>query len=512
MNAPAALVPNLAVAGAIVGGKYRLVERLGEGGIAEVWEAVNVDLDAPVAVKLCRPHTSDEGSLRRLIQEAKAAARLMHPSIVRVYDTGLTEQGLPYVVMERLMGKTLRAEIDRTGPIDLLYIVNTMIAVLDALALAHRHGIIHRDVKPDNIFLTEVDAGRVQPKLLDFGIIKIQGAEFNVHLTKTGTTLGSPAYMSPEHAAGREDVDERTDIWSACVVLFEAMIGRMPFEGPNYNALMRCILTEPVPDIRSLLLASNELTPFSEAVARTVQRGLSKEREQRWPSAEALRDALSDCVSMALPSESGSQSRLSAYHLVRTSTSPAAAPTVAQWISGVHAGGTTTVSSWRVALGVLAVALVGGGLALWLVLQPSGVDPAHRAVVTPPREEPATTTVSAISAAASRAELSTAVVVDQVVTPVAAPAPSSTAPSSTAPSSTAPSSTAPSSTAPSRLRAVKRGSSSPAPGASKTDSRKGAPGGALEKAETTGQPSGNFGGKSPEPTKPFDDLGLKEAY
>lgn len=376
MNAPSNFVPKLAVAGAIVGGKYRLVERLGEGGIAEVWEAVNLDLDAPVAVKLCRPHTSDEDSLRRLVQEARAAARLMHPSIVRVYDTGLTEQGLPYVVMERLVGKTLRAELDRIEPVDLLYIVNTMIAVLDALVFAHRHGIVHRDVKPDNIFLTEVDAGRVQPKLLDFGIIKIQGQEFAAHLTKTGTTLGSPAYMSPEQAAGEDSVDARADIWSACVVLFEALTGQMPFEGPNYNALMRKILTDPVPSIRALLKADGRLTPFSEAVARTVQQGLCKEREDRWPSAQALRDALSECVPLALASETASQGRLSAYHLVRTGKGSAGAPTIAQWASGVHPGGTKTlVSPWQVALAGLVVLLVGGAGSLWLVARQAKDEP-----------------------------------------------------------------------------------------------------------------------------------------
>src|SRR5690606_41683414 len=133
MNPNPAAFPSLVTAGAVVGGKYRLVEPLGTGGIAEVWEAVNVDLDAPVAVKVCRPTASDATSVLRLIQEARAAARLMHPSIVRVYDTGLTEQGGPYIVMELLRGVNLRAELEREGPIDLLYIVNTMIAVADAL-------------------------------------------------------------------------------------------------------------------------------------------------------------------------------------------------------------------------------------------------------------------------------------------------------------------------------------------------------------------------------------------
>lgn len=364
MNPNPAVFESLVTAGAVVGGKYRLIEPLGAGGIAEVWDAVNVDLDAPVAVKVCRPTASDTTSVLRLIQEARAAARLMHPSIVRVYDTGLTEQGAPYIVMERLRGATLRAELEREGPIDLLYVVNTMIAVADALELAHRHGIVHRDVKPDNIFLAEVDAGRVQPKLLDFGIIKIDGV--SATLTQTGTTLGSPAYMAPEQAGGEGNIDARADVWSACVVLFEAMTGRLPFEAPNYNALMRRILLDPVPEVLELLEQASMLTPFAVAVARVVQRGLHKDRDARWQSAAELRDALGECVRLVLPKESTSSGSITAYHLVRVSTVPKDVPTINQW-SGAHESAPRAnargPSRWL--LGVLLLSWVGAGALAW---------------------------------------------------------------------------------------------------------------------------------------------------
>jgi serine/threonine protein kinase len=401
MSQSPVVLQSLVTAGAVIGGKYRLVERLGEGGIAEVWEAVNVDLDAPVAVKVCRPNSADPTSVQRLIQEARAAARLMHPSIVRVYDTGLTEHGAPYVVMERLQGVNLRAEIEREGPIDLLYVVNTMIAVADALELAHRHGIVHRDVKPDNIFLAEVDAGRVQPKLLDFGIIKIEG--YSANLTKTGTTLGSPAYMAPEQAAGELDVDARADVWSACVVLFEAMTGRLPFEAANYNALMRSILTEPVPNVIASFELAGVLTPFSVAIARVVQRGLEKERSARWQTAAALRDALSDCVQLVLPKESASHGNITAYHLVRASTVPRDAPTINQW-SGAHESvreASNVSSRWRGLLTAGALLLSGGALALYVMSTldpgsgPSSAEPptaakpsAERPTVAKPSAEP----------------------------------------------------------------------------------------------------------------------------
>lgn len=421
MNTSPLVLPTLVAAGAVIGGKYRLVERLGEGGIAEVWEAVNVDLDAPVAVKVCRPDMADPTSVQRLIQEARAAARLMHPSIVRVYDTGLTEQGAPYVVMERLRGVNLRVEIERDGPIDLLYIVNTMIAVADALELAHRHGVIHRDVKPDNIFLAEVDAGRVQPKLLDFGIIKIEG--YKTNLTKTGTTLGSPAYMAPEQAAGESDVDARADVWSACVVLFEALTRRLPFEAANYNALMRSILSDPVPNVLGSFADAAPLTPFSTAIGRVVQRGLSKERSARWQSAGELRDALIDCVHLVLPKESSSQGSITAYHLVRASTVPKDAATVNQW-SAAHESATDVIpvrsSRWAIA-GVAALLICGAALAWSVVVETGPRTPAAASPTTVTRDDAHTASQTRTPQAVTLANSPAAPISPSVLAPVPTP-------------------------------------------------------------------------------------------
>ncbi|MEP7049256.1 MAG: protein kinase [Pseudomonadota bacterium] len=284
--APGALAAPLSryTPGAILSGKYRLLAVIGEGGMGAVWRASNELLDLPVAIKLIRADL-DRSSLRARLQiEARAAAKLGHPAIVRVYDVGETAFGDPFIVMELLQGETLGKVITR-GRLSAARAVQVLLPVIEALALAHARGIVHRDLKPDNVMLA-IEDQRVQPKILDFGIAKLTDPRDTDHkLTEVGVVVGSPDYMSPEQARGLDDVDASSDIWAMCVVLYEAVTGVTPFSAPNYNALLRAIL-EDTP--KSLV----EHAAGDAALWQIVERGLAKDRNQRHPSMTALGRAL----------------------------------------------------------------------------------------------------------------------------------------------------------------------------------------------------------------------------
>jgi serine/threonine protein kinase len=274
------------VAGEVIADKYRLINMIGEGGMGWVWVARNLALDVQVALKLIRSDIEAEGAADRLLTEARAAARLKHPGIVRVFDFGRTRRRDPFIVMELLSGENLGDIVQRDGRLAATAAVQLLLPIADALAAAHGKGIVHRDLKPDNVFLAESE-GRVQPKVVDFGIAKVevQTGQKDKKLTQAGTVLGSPDYMSPEQARGVEDIDHRTDIWSFCVVLYESITGRVPFEDDNYNALLRKIIEQPTPSIVDLAAGDQEL-------ARILEKGLAKDRNERWQSMRALGEAL----------------------------------------------------------------------------------------------------------------------------------------------------------------------------------------------------------------------------
>jgi serine/threonine-protein kinase len=272
-------------AGELISDKYRLLRLLGEGGMGVVWLARNLALDSDVAIKLLRAGAKTDNLERRMLKEAQAVARLGHPAILRVFDFGTTHRSDPYMVMEVLDGEDLAQILDRNGRLSAIKAVRTLLPILHALGTAHQKGIVHRDLKPENIFLTTADGGYVQPKLVDFGIVKTEAPELD-RLTRMGTVLGTPAYLSPQQARG-EDVDLRADVWSAAVVLYEMMTCRLPFEGGNYNALMRSIIEDvPAP-----------ITNFGTGDAQLwaiLERGLAKRVAERWPSMSEFGGALAE--------------------------------------------------------------------------------------------------------------------------------------------------------------------------------------------------------------------------
>ncbi len=275
------------LAGAVIADRYKLVRPLGRGGMGVVWVAHSLVLGVDVALKLIHSDLGGPNGGTRMAREAHAAARLGHPAMVRVFDFGWTSRADPFLVMELVQGESLGAILRRELRLPAIQAVQLLLPLADGLRSAHDKGIVHRDVKPDNILIARDEFGRQQPKLLDFGIAKVDQTLANEDrkLTQEGVALGSPEYMSPEQALGREDIDHRSDVWALCVVLYETITGKVPWDRPNYNALMQCIIHE----------AAVPTTDFSAGDAdlwRVIERGLAKNPDNRWASMTELGEAL----------------------------------------------------------------------------------------------------------------------------------------------------------------------------------------------------------------------------
>ncbi len=248
-----------------------------------MWAAKNELIDRDVALKVMRPDVAEDAvALQRFFNEAKASGRVRSSSIVEILDLGQAEDGSPFLVFELLDGEGLDQRLARDGTLDAEFACEVFHSVAKALDLAHSQGIIHRDLKPANIFLHRDPEGNTVAKILDFGISKIFETNNNFTLTRTGTVVGSPAYMAPEQASGREDLDGRADVWSLGVVMYEALSGTLPHEAPNYNALMVRILTQ---DVDPLITRKPDLPP---ALAGLVDSCLRRDRDQRAASAGAM--------------------------------------------------------------------------------------------------------------------------------------------------------------------------------------------------------------------------------
>lgn len=271
--------------GQIVEGKYRVDALIGRGGMGAVFRAENLRIGKAVALKvLHRGYAAGSESERRFLREARVAGSLGHPNIVEVFDLGHTADGKPFQVMELLEGQTLGARIRHEGPLPEREALDTAEQVLSALEAAHDRGVVHRDLKPDNVFLAE-RGDQTIAKLLDFGVSKSLG-EHTLSLTITGVVVGTPYYLAPEQARGERDVDHRVDLWAMGVSLYEALTGVLPFNAKSYEQLLTKILsTRPAPPS----LFQPRLTPEVEAV---ILRALSPDRSARFTSASEMLSAL----------------------------------------------------------------------------------------------------------------------------------------------------------------------------------------------------------------------------
>ena len=282
MEAVAIETPNrpdsLHVAGELIDGKYRLERELGAGAMGRVWLARNAMLDLPVAIKIVDAQQHGRDAVARVLAEARLLAQLSHPNIVRVLDCH-SDEGAAYVVMELLEGCTL-AELMEEGPLPAALVVRMFVPLLDALAAAHRDGIIHRDIKPENIFIAR-RGDRICPKLLDFGIAHSGAAQPTRKDKKL--IVGTPGYMSPEQALGEDAVDQRADIWAIGVVMYEAVSGDSAFQSSTYANYLRALRE------RKLIPLTHE---SAEGLWMVLERAMSHCPEERFASANELAGTL----------------------------------------------------------------------------------------------------------------------------------------------------------------------------------------------------------------------------
>jgi tRNA A-37 threonylcarbamoyl transferase component Bud32 len=280
-------------------GKYRLVERLGQGGMAQVYKAYQPDLDRYVAIKVLHPHlTGDEDFAARFRREARAVAALEHPHIVRIYDFDADGE-LAFLVMEYLKGTSLKARLHdldcRDEQMDLEEVERIVGALADALDHAHRQGVVHRDLKPSNVLVTA--GGR--PVLTDFGIAWMVDTTV---ITESGGTLGTPAYMSPEQGQG-EPGDARSDVYALGVLLYQLCTGRVPFDANTPYAVILKHITAPLPPPRSIR------PDLPEAVERVIFKALAKDPNDRFQAASELGRALRTAIEAPPPASPPSRRR-----------------------------------------------------------------------------------------------------------------------------------------------------------------------------------------------------------
>ena len=237
--------------GTVIAGRYRLERELGAGGMGVVWSALDVNGGGYVALKLLRAADDDAQSRRRFIREARAATAVRHPHVVTVHDVVLLDDGTPVIVMELLEGEPLSAKLRREKRLSVAELARILLPVVSAVGTAHTLGIVHRDIKPDNIFLSR-EGDREIVKVVDFGIAKltIEGdGEKTGGMTTTGTMLGTPLYMSPEQAFGEKDVDYRSDIWSLGILVYKCLAGKVPTYADNVGQILKIILSDKIPPL-----------------------------------------------------------------------------------------------------------------------------------------------------------------------------------------------------------------------------------------------------------------------
>jgi serine/threonine-protein kinase len=287
--------PPLVLPGALIGGKYRVLDFLAEGGMGAVVRARHEVLQQDVAIKLMKRELAEDGaSAQRFLREARAAARIASDYVAKVTDVDLLEDGTPYMVMELLEGRDLAARLAVGDQLPIREAVDYTLQALAGVEAAHAIGVVHRDLKPSNLFLVTRSDG-VRVKVLDFGISKVLEEHAPASLKLAQTTgqvvMGTPRFMSPEQFASTRDVDLRTDLWAMGLILYEMLTQSYPFDGETPGAILTKILSSAPPPVRKLRFdAPMELD-------RAVMRCLERDREKRFPSARELMRAIAPYAS-----------------------------------------------------------------------------------------------------------------------------------------------------------------------------------------------------------------------
>jgi serine/threonine-protein kinase len=374
--------------GTTLDSKYEVLRLIGQGGMGAVYEARQSQVHRLVAVKLLSSTLAHEpDAVVRFKREAEAAGRIGHDNICEVFDFGIAPHGSPYFVMPRLTGCSLSLALKEGGAMAPARVCDIIGQTLAGLAAAHDQGIIHRDLKPDNIFLTTVGGRADFVKILDFGISKVMrkpsSEDAERSLTKTGSVLGTPAYMAPEQARGAKDVDHRVDIYAVGVILYEMLTAKKPFDGDSFNEILWKIWNDSIPP------PSTHRPDLAPEVEDVILRAIDRDRDRRFPTAEAFRHALTRAVddvragtsrstmttSGSLPPVESSHSDATAPTAPQQAARPPAVPTPA---GGTLGGRSITVRRSRrhgVTAAVVA-AVLAVGIAIFLLLLRDGAAPS----------------------------------------------------------------------------------------------------------------------------------------
>ncbi len=269
-----------------IGGRYRVLSKLGEGGMGAVYRGEQISLKRTIAIKVLRPELSrDPGLVRRFNTEAELAAKLSHPHTVNIYDFGQDADGSLFIAMEYLEGRSLRQAMTQDGPLPPWRALAIVQQIAASLSDAHRHGIVHRDLKPDNVMLTERGKDKDVVRVLDFGIAKLRDDQTVNAMTRAGDLIGTPQYMAPEQIRG-EPVDGRTDVYALGAMLYEMVTGRLPFEGPTVMAILSKHLID-APELPTSRRPDLGLPPLLDGL---IMSALAKDPAQRQPSMDRLGD------------------------------------------------------------------------------------------------------------------------------------------------------------------------------------------------------------------------------
>ena len=276
----------------LVADRYRVIRKLGEGGMGSVYLAEHVVIEKKLVLKVLSPELSGRQDLvARFLQEARSASRIGHENVIDISDFGQSAEGLVYIAMEYLEGKDLGQVVRAEGALSWPRVREIVMQICRALRAAHDKGIVHRDMKPENIFLIHREGRPEFVKILDFGIAKLMGLDPNgPRLTRTGMIFGTPEYMAPEQAEGKE-ADHRVDIYAVGCIIYHLLTGQTPFVADNFMAMLtKHLMEDPVPpSVRRPDLA---ISPEMDAL---VSKALEKDRDQRYQSMEELLEAVSSC-------------------------------------------------------------------------------------------------------------------------------------------------------------------------------------------------------------------------
>lgn len=276
------------LAGAIVDNRYEVIAPLGEGGMGTVYKVRHLALDRPFAMKVLRHDLATDAELaERFVREARTTAAIKHPAVVAITDFGELADGVPYYVMEMLVGDTLATRLREQGPLPPALASKIARAIADGLAASHAASVIHRDLKPDNVFLVGRASGRAAEddlRIVDFGASKVMGGSKH---TRPGIVFGTPHYMSPEQAGGMP-IDNRADVYSLGVLLYEMVTGRIPFEAETYIGVLTKHMFEAPPRPSEVVAP----TPALLAIEPVILRALEKDPDRRWQSVAEMAQAL----------------------------------------------------------------------------------------------------------------------------------------------------------------------------------------------------------------------------